>query len=71
MGTKANAARVMTWRPDLRAHFERLNREWIERWFVVEDADRSAFADPGRGSSSPVVRSSSSWTKPACGAPVP
>ena len=47
MGAKADAARLVTWRPDLRAHFERLNREWIERWFVVEDADRAVFADPG------------------------
>ena len=47
MGAKADAARLVTWRPDLRAEFERLNREWIERWFVVEDADREVFADPG------------------------
>ena len=47
MGAKADAARLVTWRPDLRAQFERLNREWIERWFVVEDADRTVFADPG------------------------
>jgi putative acetyltransferase len=47
MGAKADAAWLVTWRPDLRAHFERLNREWIERWFVVEDADRNVFADPG------------------------
>ena len=47
MGANADAARLVTWRPDLRAHFERLNREWIERWFVVEDADRAVFADPG------------------------
>ena len=47
MDAKADAARLVTWRPDLRAQFERLNREWIERWFVVEDADRDVFADPG------------------------
>jgi putative acetyltransferase len=40
-------ARVVPWRPDLRADFERLNLEWIERWFVVEDEDRKAFDDPG------------------------
>ena len=37
----------MSWRPDLRPHFERLNLEWIERWFTVEEEDRKAFADPG------------------------
>ena len=46
MGAKTDAARLVTWRPDLRADFERLNREWIERWFAVEDADREMFADP-------------------------
>ena len=46
MGAKTDAARLVTWRPDLRAAFERLNREWIERWFAVEDADREMFADP-------------------------
>jgi putative acetyltransferase len=40
-------ARVVPWRPDLRADFERLNLEWIERWFTVEEEDRKAFGDPG------------------------
>jgi putative acetyltransferase len=40
-------ARVVPWRPDLRADFERLNLEWIERWFAVEEEDRKAFDDPG------------------------
>ena len=39
-------ARIVTWRPDLRADFERLNREWIERWFTVEEEDRNVFEDP-------------------------
>ena len=47
MGAKAEAARLVTWRRDLRAHFERLNREWIERWFAVEEEDRKVFDDPG------------------------
>jgi putative acetyltransferase len=46
MGTKAEAARLMTWRPDFREDFERLNREWIERWFAVEEEDRKVFDDP-------------------------
>ena len=47
MGPTSDMARVVTWRRDLRADFERLNREWIERWFAVEEEDRKVFADPG------------------------
>jgi putative acetyltransferase len=47
MGAKTEAARVVTWRPDLRADFERLNLDWIERWFAVEEEDRRVFDDPG------------------------
>jgi putative acetyltransferase len=47
MGAKAGTARVVTWRPEFRADFERLNLEWIERWFTVEEEDRKVFADPG------------------------
>ena len=47
MGAKAEAVRLATWRPELRSDFERLNREWIERWFGVEEEDRKAFEDPG------------------------
>ena len=46
MGAKAEAVRLVTWRPELRADFERLNREWIERWFTLEEGDRTVFADP-------------------------
>jgi GNAT superfamily N-acetyltransferase len=46
MSAKAEAVRLVSWRPDLRAHFERLNLEWIERWFIVEEEDRKVFADP-------------------------
>ena len=47
MSAKAEAVRLVSWSPDLRPHFERLNLEWIERWFTVEEGDRKAFADPG------------------------
>jgi GNAT superfamily N-acetyltransferase len=47
MGAEAGAARLVTWRPELRADFERLNREWIERYFAVEEEDRKVFDDPG------------------------
>jgi putative acetyltransferase len=42
--------RVVAWEPvraaAQRAAFEALNRAWIERHFVVEEADRAVFADP-------------------------
>jgi putative acetyltransferase len=37
---------IVTWRPDLRADFERLNREWIEQYFVLEKEDLKVFGDP-------------------------
>jgi GNAT superfamily N-acetyltransferase len=37
---------IVTWRPELRADFERLNREWIERYFEVEAGDLEVFGDP-------------------------
>ena len=37
---------VVTWRDDLGPEFERLNREWIEADFVVEESDREVFRDP-------------------------
>jgi putative acetyltransferase len=39
---------VVRYRAELRAAFEQLNRDWIERYFVLEDADRETFADPAR-----------------------
>jgi putative acetyltransferase len=40
------AATVVSYREEFRDAFERLNRDWIERYFVLEDADREAFANP-------------------------
>ncbi len=37
---------VVPYRPDLREHFERLNRQWIEKDFRVEGSDEASFADP-------------------------
>jgi ribosomal protein S18 acetylase RimI-like enzyme len=37
---------VVRYREELRAAFEQLNRDWIESYFVLEDADRAIFADP-------------------------
>lgn len=39
-------AAVVTYRDEYRPHFERLNRAWIERWFVLEPPDIEVFGDP-------------------------
>lgn len=38
--------RIVQYEPALAPHFARLNREWIERLFVVEAADQAVFDDP-------------------------
>lgn len=40
------AATVMPYREEFRSAFEQLNREWIETYFVLEEADREIFRDP-------------------------
>ena len=37
---------VVTWRPEYREDFERLNRVWIEAYFAVEPSDLAVFRDP-------------------------
>jgi ribosomal protein S18 acetylase RimI-like enzyme len=37
---------VVSYRDEFRAAFERLNRDWIETYFVLEDPDREVFSDP-------------------------
>jgi putative acetyltransferase len=39
---------IVTYREEYRPHFERLNREWIERYFGLEPPDLEVFADPER-----------------------
>jgi putative acetyltransferase len=38
--------RVVDYSPRWRTDFERLNVEWLERWFTVEPVDRELLADP-------------------------
>ena len=38
--------RIVPFEPALAPHFARLNREWIERFFVLEPADLAVLADP-------------------------
>jgi DNA-binding MarR family transcriptional regulator/ribosomal protein S18 acetylase RimI-like enzyme len=37
---------VVPWDPAYIDHFRRLNQQWLERHFRVEDVDRALFADP-------------------------
>jgi putative acetyltransferase len=37
---------VVPYRDEFRLAFEQLNREWIESYFVLEDADREVLGDP-------------------------
>ena len=40
------AVTVVPYQEDYRGAFEQLNREWIEAYFVLEEADREVFRDP-------------------------
>ena len=40
--------RIVPFESALRSHFERLNREWLERLFAVEPIDAAVLADPER-----------------------
>lgn len=46
MTSEGGAGKIVTWRRELRGDFERLNREWIERFFAVEAGDLEVFEDP-------------------------
>ena len=48
MDSTFNLVEVVRFRPDLAHHFESLNREWIEQYVEIEDADLVIFADPFR-----------------------
>lgn len=37
---------VVPYRPALREHFYRINAEWLERWFELEEIDRRVLSDP-------------------------
>jgi len=37
---------VHAFRPEWASHFERINTEWLERWFAVEPVDREMLSNP-------------------------
>lgn len=47
-GSRGRAIRIVGYRDELRPHFERLNRAWIEGFFVLEPPDLEVFRDPVR-----------------------
>ncbi|HTO72383.1 MAG TPA: GNAT family N-acetyltransferase [Gemmatimonadales bacterium] len=44
--SRATRLRVVPFSAELAPHFSRLNREWIERLFAIEAADRMLLDDP-------------------------
>jgi GNAT superfamily N-acetyltransferase len=46
MEKAVEAVTVVPYQKEFREAFERLNRDWIERFFVLEPADREVFSDP-------------------------
>ena len=45
---RAAAVKIAPFRADWARHFERINAEWLERWFVIEPVDREMLSDPRR-----------------------
>ncbi len=43
---RKSAVRIVDYKPSLRSSFEKLNREWIERYFEMEEHDHRYFKDP-------------------------
>ncbi|MGN6520136.1 MAG: bifunctional helix-turn-helix transcriptional regulator/GNAT family N-acetyltransferase [Dokdonella sp.] len=37
---------IVPYRREWAAHFERLNAEWLQRWFTLEEVDRAVLGDP-------------------------
>jgi GNAT superfamily N-acetyltransferase len=46
MSKPVEAAIVVPYREEYRGVFEQLNRDWIQKYFVLEDADLTVFGDP-------------------------
>lgn len=44
--TPTNAAEIVAWRAEFAADFDRLGREWLERYFTVEPLDEEYLQDP-------------------------
>lgn len=43
---RAATVEIHPFRPEWASHFDRINTEWLERWFAVEPVDRTMLSDP-------------------------
>src|SRR5689334_14201934 len=43
---KTDGVEIVGYREEFGKDFERLNRQWIEQFFEIEEADRAVFEDP-------------------------
>jgi len=43
-----NAVEIIDYAPQYKSYFESLNREWLEKYFTVEDRDRKLLTNPQR-----------------------
>ncbi len=41
--------RILDYSPKYASTFEKLNKEWLEKYFVIEDVDYKLFKDPYKG----------------------
>ena len=41
--------KILDYSPEYASTFEKLNKEWLEKYFVVEDVDYKLFQDPYKG----------------------
>lgn len=41
-----DSCRIQEYRPELKSHFEKLNRDWIEKFFEIEPHDIKVFSNP-------------------------
>ncbi len=43
-----NTVEIIPFNEELKSHFEKLNKEWLEKYFSVEPVDEEIFSDPKR-----------------------
>ena len=46
VGLQREAVRVVTFRPELREHFYRLNADWLRKYFYIEGIDHQVLSNP-------------------------
>jgi ribosomal protein S18 acetylase RimI-like enzyme len=46
LAIQREAVRVVPFRPDLRQHFYRLNADWLQKYFYIEEIDHQVLSNP-------------------------